>query len=147
MKFLHKAKVIHRDLKPANILINSFCQVTICDFGCATVSLGKPDKSKDISEEKTSDDCTIKKELKVKRKHSDHVTTRVYRAPEVITLMDYDKKVDNWAVGCILAELIWYTNAYRSINTEPRFLFPGKSCFPLSPLPGSDGVPVINNED
>ena len=33
IKFLHSANVIHRDLKPANILIDSECNVKICDFG------------------------------------------------------------------------------------------------------------------
>lgn len=35
IKFMHSANVIHRDLKPGNILINSDCQIKICDFGLA----------------------------------------------------------------------------------------------------------------
>ena len=35
MKFLHSANVMHRDIKPANILVDSFCNVKICDFGLA----------------------------------------------------------------------------------------------------------------
>ena len=35
INFLHSAKVIHRDIKPSNILVNSNCQVKICDFGMA----------------------------------------------------------------------------------------------------------------
>jgi serine/threonine protein kinase len=30
---MHSANIIHRDIKPANILINTKCQVKICDFG------------------------------------------------------------------------------------------------------------------
>jgi hypothetical protein len=33
LKFVHSAGVMHRDLKPANILINSNCDLVICDFG------------------------------------------------------------------------------------------------------------------
>lgn len=33
ISFLHSANVIHRDLKPANILVNSTCEIRICDFG------------------------------------------------------------------------------------------------------------------
>ena len=33
INFLHSANIMHRDIKPANILINSNCQVKICDFG------------------------------------------------------------------------------------------------------------------
>lgn len=33
MNFIHSAGIMHRDIKPANILIDSECQVKICDFG------------------------------------------------------------------------------------------------------------------
>jgi mitogen-activated protein kinase 15 len=33
IKYLHSAELIHRDLKPSNILINSDCNLKICDFG------------------------------------------------------------------------------------------------------------------
>jgi mitogen-activated protein kinase 1/3 len=33
LKFIHKAGIIHRDIKPSNILIDSKCQVVLCDFG------------------------------------------------------------------------------------------------------------------
>ena len=35
LKFLHSANVLHRDLKPANILIDTDCNIKICDFGLA----------------------------------------------------------------------------------------------------------------
>ena len=35
VKFLHSLNIIHRDLKPANILIDSNCDVKLCDFGLA----------------------------------------------------------------------------------------------------------------
>ena len=31
--FLHQANVMHRDLKPANLLINTSCNIKICDLG------------------------------------------------------------------------------------------------------------------
>ena len=37
LKFVHSAGVMHRDLKPANILINSNCDLVICDFGTCCV--------------------------------------------------------------------------------------------------------------
>lgn len=33
--YLHSAKVIHRDIKPENLLVNSDCDLKICDFGLA----------------------------------------------------------------------------------------------------------------
>jgi len=37
MNYIHSANIIHRDLKPANFLIDSKCNVKICDFGLARV--------------------------------------------------------------------------------------------------------------
>jgi mitogen-activated protein kinase 15 len=33
LKYLHSAGVVHRDLKPSNVLVNSSCDVKLCDFG------------------------------------------------------------------------------------------------------------------
>ena len=35
VNFIHAANIIHRDLKPANILVDSNCNISICDFGLA----------------------------------------------------------------------------------------------------------------
>ena len=35
LKYIHSANIMHRDLKPANILINSTCDIKICDLGLA----------------------------------------------------------------------------------------------------------------
>ena len=33
LKYMHSAKLLHRDLKPSNLLVNSMCDLKICDFG------------------------------------------------------------------------------------------------------------------
>ena len=65
--------------------------------------------------------------------------TRLYRPPEVIFCKpDYTFTSDVWSIGCILAEcikLIDYENKKNPIKfdkPEDRYLFPGKSCYPLS---------------
>jgi len=84
LKYIHTAKVIHRDLKPRNLLVNSNCDLKICDFGLARLTSASPDHTS----------------------FSNYVATRWYRAPEVILSKGkYTDKVDMWAVGCILAEL------------------------------------------
>lgn len=73
-----------------------------------------------------------------KRRLSDHVVTRWYRPPEIILIEKiYGPAVDVWSVGCIFAELLQKTSKHladpNTLKNQP--LFPGKSCFPLSPDP------------
>jgi len=120
MKYIHSANVIHRDLKPSNLLLNSDCQLKICDFGLAR---------------------GIKKEVDYEL--TEYVVTRWYRAPEVMcSCHEYDHKLDVWAVGCILAELI---------GRKP--LFPGKDyihqmnlIFATLGTPSDDDMKSISNE-
>jgi serine/threonine protein kinase len=71
------------------------------------------------------------KPLVLRREMSEHVVTRWYRAPEVILSRGrYAQSIDNWSVGCIIAE-IFQMNEDSIAPRRP--LFPGRSCFPLSP--------------
>ena len=70
----------------------------------------------------------------MKRQLTGHVVTRWYRAPEIILLeKDYGPAVDVWAVGCIFAELLSMIKENAATYQDRTPLFPGKSCFPLSP--------------
>jgi len=84
LKYIHSAGVIHRDLKPENILVNGGdCNLKITDFGLARGVCIDP------------------------KTYTEYVVTRWYRAPEVMcSARQYDDKVDMWAVGCILGELL-----------------------------------------
>lgn len=59
-----------------------------------------------------------------------NVTTRPYRAPEVALMTNYDFKIDIWAAGCILGELL-----LTSHSGVRELLFQAQICHPLSPLP------------
>ena len=153
MKYIHSANILHRDLKPANILLNEDCEVKICDFGLAR-SLPEERKAEVIMEVEDETEAheahdsssrpdpkahpakltKSKGALQVKRELTGHVVTRWYRAPELILLeREYTKAIDVWSVGCVLAELcgMLRDNAPTFMDRSP--LFPGNSCFPLSP--------------
>merc|ERR1719273_2100837 len=92
LKYIHSANVLHRDLKPSNILLNSNCDLKICDFGLARVCDTSHDHTGVLTE---------------------YVATRWYRAPEVmLNAKGYTKALDIWSVGCILGEMI---------NNKPLF--------------------------
>ncbi|KAH9316482.1 hypothetical protein KI387_025109 [Taxus chinensis] len=80
LQFLHNLGLIHCDLKPENILVKSYsrCEVKVIDLGSSCFQ--------------TDHLCS-------------YVQSRSYRAPEVILGLPYDKKIDIWSLGCILAEL------------------------------------------
>lgn len=87
----------------------------------------------------------------MKRELTGHVVTRWYRAPEIILLeKDYGPAIDIWAVGCIFGELLGMMkeNAPTFVDRTP--LFPGKSCFPLSPATDPQqermGFPFSSND-
>lgn len=37
INYLHKSKLIHRDVKPSNILIDTNCDIKVCDFGLCRI--------------------------------------------------------------------------------------------------------------
>ncbi|NXF46523.1 MAK kinase, partial [Oceanites oceanicus] len=85
-------RFFHRDMKPENLLCIGPELVKIADFGLA-------------------------RELRSQPPYTDYVSTRWYRAPEVLLRSSiYSSPIDMWAVGSIMAEL--YTL---------RPLFPGTS--------------------
>ena len=62
------------------------------------------------------------------------MVTRWYRAPELILMeKDYGAGIDMWSVGCIFGELLSMIREHVPNCLERKPIFPGKSCFPMSP--------------
>ena len=90
LKPIHSARVIHRDLKPSNLLLNSNCDLKICDFGLSRCLASSSDARENLVGFMT-----------------EYVATRWYRAPEImLTFQEYTTAMDIWSVGCILAEMV-----------------------------------------
>ncbi len=69
-----------------------------------------------------------------KRELTGHVGTRWYRSPEIILLEKiYTTAVDIWSTGCVFAELLGMMKEHNPDLKSRRAMFPGHSCFPLSP--------------
>jgi mitogen-activated protein kinase 1/3 len=139
VKYIHSAGIYHRDLKPANCFVNQDCTVKIGDFGLARAISGEtlaeitpndPEDGEDGEGEAKMPQVAHTQRLK--QHLTGHVVTRWYRAPEVILLQEnYTQAIDVWSVGCIFAELLGMLEGTHVLDRGP--LFPGMSCFPLSP--------------
>ncbi|GJQ85774.1 hypothetical protein Trydic_g20335 [Trypoxylus dichotomus] len=97
VKFLHDNKLTHTDLKPENILF--------VDSDYDVIYNNK--KRRDVKRVKRTDvrlidfgSATFDHEH-----HSTIVSTRHYRAPEVILELGWSQPCDVWSIGCILFEL------------------------------------------
>lgn len=97
-EYCHFQKIIHRDLKPGNILIfpepENFTPNDVFD----------PYKTTSIAQ---LCDFGLAKPYTYQGSQTPHVETSWYRAPEVtLGYPHYDYKIDTWALGCILYELV-----------------------------------------
>ena len=81
VKYIHSSNVLHRDLKPPNLLLNSNCDLRICDFGLARIADPEYDHTGALTE---------------------YVATRWYRAPEVML----NAKVSTYVSICLTLRII-----------------------------------------
>ncbi|KAL8271443.1 hypothetical protein Esti_004644 [Eimeria stiedai] len=135
VKYVHSAGILHRDLKPANCLVNQDCSVKVCDFGLArTMDFPEGHSSHNPVGQQEDDIVNVPHTKNLKRQLTGHVVTRWYRAPELILLAEnYTEAIDVWSIGCIFSELLSMIEENVESHCDRGPLFPGSSCFPLSP--------------
>ena len=92
MMNLHKMKIIHRDLKSLNILLNKNRLPKICDFGIARF---------------LDDACTLV---------TQQIGTTQWMAPEQLMTSKYTNKVDVYAYGILLWEIVAEDIPFRGLN-------------------------------
>ena len=92
MKYLHDRNIIHRDLKPGNILLNSEFEPLITDFGMAKYF-----------------------EVGHSYSQSQFGGTKPYQAPEILRGEKYDVKVDVYAFGILMFEVLTDSFAYPEL--------------------------------
>ncbi|KAG6857555.1 hypothetical protein H0H87_000154 [Tephrocybe sp. NHM501043] len=109
---IHNSGYFHRDMKPENVLVT-----TTGLFNYTPISpTAQPGTTEgDVVAIIKLADFGLARETKSSPPYTEYVSTRWYRAPEVLLLSrDYSNPVDMWALGTIMAELV---------NLRP--LFPG----------------------
>ena len=97
LAYMHKNGFFHRDMKPENLLVTKDL-VKIADFGLA-------------------------REVRSRPPFTDYVSTRWYRAPEVLLRSTvYNAPIDIFAMGAIMAELYTFRPLFPG-TSEPDELF------------------------
>lgn len=89
LRFAHSRGVVHRDIKPSNVMIGSFGEVYLLDWGLAV---------------STRDDGSGR--LPLARNATEMAGTPGYMAPEMLGGADITPATDVYLVGSVLAQLI-----------------------------------------
>lgn len=112
---IHANGYFHRDMKPENLLVTT---TGLFDYrNVSPVAQPNSPPERDVVVIVKLADFGLARETKSKPPYTEYVSTRWYRAPEVLLRSrDYSNPVDMWALGTIMAELI---------NLKP--LFPGST--------------------
>jgi len=99
---MHELKLVHTDLKPENTLFVSSDSVKVPD--CKGVK-GSPGDFKRLPKSSAIKLIDFGSTTFEDQDHTSVVSTRHYRAPEVILGLGWNYPCDIWSVGCILVEL------------------------------------------
>ena len=128
IEFAHTRGVVHRDLKPTNIMLGDFGESWVLDWGVAKLAADAPEpRPHEIPDTPTTGETSAGTVL----------GTPGYIAPEQIAAdTPYDHRVDVYALGCVLFELL------AGVPLHPR----GRPAL-RSTLRGVDARPSVRKPD
>ncbi|KAG5361234.1 Dual specificity protein kinase pom1 [Yarrowia sp. C11] len=97
LAFLGSQNIVHCDLKPENILVSDYTKggIKLIDFGSSCLE---------------------------NEKVYTYIQSRFYRSPEVILGADYNKAIDMWSFGCIIAELYTGMPIFSGENEQDQLV-------------------------
>ncbi|GJM85434.1 hypothetical protein PR202_ga01880 [Eleusine coracana subsp. coracana] len=102
---MHELRLIHTDLKPENILLISPEYIKVPDYKVSSRSPKEGSYYKQVPKSNAIKVIDFGSTTYDQQDQSYVVSTRHYRAPEVILGLGWSYPCDIWSVGCILVEL------------------------------------------
>nr|XP_057942168.1 dual specificity protein kinase CLK1-like isoform X2 [Doryrhamphus excisus] len=125
VSFLHRNKLTHTDLKPENIL-----------FVCSDYNLEYNDDMKRDERKMRSVDVKVVDFGTATFDHERHeplVSTRHYRAPEVILDLGWNQSCDVWSLACVLMEYYLGQTLFPTHNSKEHLAMMEKILGPIPP--------------
>lgn len=122
--FLHRNRMTHTDLKPENMLFVNSTYTTVKD----------PETNCDVRRISCTDIRLIDFGLLTRDKdpHRSVVSTRYYRAPEVILNLGWSHPCDVWSIGCILVDIYFGNLLFDTHDDREHLAIMEKT---LGPIP------------
>jgi tRNA A-37 threonylcarbamoyl transferase component Bud32 len=111
MAYSHARGVIHRDLKPSNVMVGSFGEVQVVDWGLAKVLSrgGSGDETRDLRAPEESSDSAVRPDGVPSHSEAGSVLgTPAYMPPEQARgeIGHLDERSDVFGLGAILCEIL-----------------------------------------
>jgi Tol biopolymer transport system component len=145
LRAAHDRGVVHRDLKPANVSVRADGTVKVLDFGLAK-AIGPAETTSSTAELANSPTMTSPFG---RGKAKDGMTevgmvlgTAAYMAPEQAKGRTVDKRVDVWAFGCLLYEMLTGRRAFAGDDLSDTLAAVLRSDADYGALPTGTPAPI-----
>jgi len=125
LEYAHDEGIVHRDLKPANVKLRPDGVVKVLDFG-----LAKTIESKESPVETATRTGVV-------------LGTPAYMAPEQAAGKDVDRRIDIWAFGAVLFELLAGRRVYSRETAAETLAAVVRDDPPWRDLPAETPAPVV----
>jgi len=111
LAYAHAQRIIHRDLKPANVLVGSYGETVVIDWGLAK-DLSKPSESDDAGKNTpTTNDPQL-------TALGAALGTPAYMAPEQASGLPVDERADVYSLGAMLYHLLSGARPYHDTGAS-----------------------------